>query len=135
MKKGITLVELMILVAIVGLVLAIAVPTYCKARDTTKINKLGLKCSGAIGTGNCIYYSLDTKCVVELDEDLITIKRTIGKITVPITIFEDLSLNRQREVIEYFSVKTALDNTQINIMSNSINTITVNGVKYIKAEN
>ena len=134
MKKGFTLIEALIVISIIGIIAAIIIPTYFLSIDKNKLAKLGLKYSGDICM-DAIYYNPDNKYIVEINDDKTKIKRTIGRITVPLTVFESLRIDKQREVIEYSPSKPMPDDAIVTPISNSVDTIIINGIKYVRQIN
>lgn len=82
MKKGFTLVEVLIILAIIGLLAAIAVPSFLKARDQSNLNSLGLV-SMYVSNGPNIIYDTETFLVVETSKHNKEVTRVKGKITSP----------------------------------------------------
>ena len=96
-RSAFTLVETMIVVAIIGLVAAIVIPAVAKVRDKNLLNKLGLKRMGNPYDG--LIYNAQTKEVVKLNDERTEIIEVIGKINMPIDDFKKLSHDAQLEAI------------------------------------
>jgi len=97
-RTGFTLVEVMIVVSIFGLLMAIAIPSFLCARDTARLQKLGLE---RMKQSRVVIDPI-TKEVVEVNEDATAIIKRVGKIKCQISIFKTLDASASLEQIERY---------------------------------
>lgn len=120
MKKGFTILEVIVVVAIVGLLASIAVPSFIEANRANKLAEIGIK------KAHPFFYNPETKEVVEINDDYTSITRVIGVLSVSIIQFEKTSPENRHKLISYRDSKAWAEVTKEEIV--------INGVTYKKVQ-
>ena len=98
-KHAFTTVEVIIVIAIIGLLVAIVIPAFIKANNQSHLNKLKLSYNQNLA--NPIIWDPETLLVVELDKNWEKINAIVGVIKSPsIETFKSLSLDGQKLAIK-----------------------------------
>lgn len=148
-KDGFTLVEIFIILTIIALLAAIAIPSFQKARTTARLNQLSLE---QVQNSNFII-DTDSKEVVEVNKDITTVTKRVGKITCNINEFKAMDSDKDRsEYIQYYNRPNQVGQSNLASPTSNLRSmeellgkagtetpslpdeITINGVKYIKVK-